>query len=267
MNRAKLVSWLNSCVYQGHDGQGLRALSLRHIDADERGSSVREWKTGQGFSVDTTASEIEAEMTQDAIGLGDTQRYVVHAYFGTSTTPGRRFTQTIDGVSHDDSDSFGRSEPATEKGHRGQLMRHNENLHKLSVQGSAELIRILRAECESLRGMVAQMTQDKIKLMETYETLISNKHQRDMDIADKQFSQQVKMKAIETVTLLAPVAVNKITGQKLLPEAVSPQIMALKGAVKKIPPEIWQMIENHLAANDPAALAALVETMELLNGA
>lgn len=259
INRKELLKWLNACIYNGNHEEGIRFFAVRHIDADERATPVREWPYKNGFDVDAHASEMIHTMEMDAGGLRASQRYVIEAYFGTSKSRGRRFTATIDPPNDIDGDSSGISEGAGTKGEHMQLRRHNENMHKLSVGSSLEMMRILRTENDMLRDQVKMLFEERMKTITLTEELISKKHIRDEDSRDRDENRKMKAMVIKQVAPLAGVFANRMLGSNLLPE-VRPVDMMIQNIAKVIIENPDKMHAVYTTFSDhPEILAQLQE--------
>lgn len=258
INRKQLLKWLNECIYNGNHEEGIRFFALRHIDDDERTTPVREWPYKNGFDVDNHASEMIHTMEMDAGGLRAAQRYIIEAYFGESKTRGRRFTATIDPPNDIDGD-VGVGEGAGTKGEHMQLRRHNENMHKLSVGSSLEMMRILRTENDMLREQVKSLFEERMKTIKLTEELLSQKHVREEDSKDRAEGRALKRIVVKQVAPLAGVFANRALGSNLLPE-VRPVDMMIQNIAKTLieNPNKMQAIVAAFA-DEPQILAQLHE--------
>lgn len=261
VNRKELIKWLNDCIYTGNHGEGIRFFALRHLVNDDRATPVREWPYKNGFDVDAHADDMINTMEMDAGGLRSAQQYVLEAYFGTSKTRGRRKTYTIDPPN--DTDQDGLSEPAGPKGEAMQIRRHNENLHKMSVGSSIELIRILRNENDALRTQLMtlneQFLKTRLQMVETYESLVQKNHERSMDYEDRKASRELRTSAVKQAMPLLTVFANRAMGEKLLPEARPVDLMIMNIAKELIenPAKMQGVVQ--LFGDRPEILAQLHE--------
>ena len=258
INRSDLIKWLNGCVYKGKNGEGVRMFALRHLDADERTDAVDEWPHKQGLDTADLADDIILSATRDAIGLEGVEKYVVEAYFGTSKTRGKRYTATIDGGAvdrHDSETHSGRTEPAGPRGESMQLRRHVENMHRLSVGGANETIRILRSENESLRGMVEKLMSKHFDVINTYEELADKKHQRNIDLIKIQNEEKLKEQLLGQVVPLIPVLGMKAVAALGMGDDKSAQAAAVST------PEamLFRAIAKHIIDNQDTVMPALFQ--------
>jgi hypothetical protein len=79
---------------------------------------------------------------------------------------------------------IGLSEPATEKGLMGQLMRHCESLSRQNVEMTQAVISPLIAENQALRRQRDGWEEKRMEAHLTLEELLSLKHVRDLELAE-----------------------------------------------------------------------------------
>lgn len=252
INKADLIKWLNGCIFKGHRGEGIRMWALRHVDADERSAAVEEWPYKNGLDGADLAEDVILTATRDAIGLEGVERYVLEAYFGTSKTRGKRYTCSIDGGARerDQEDGGFFSEPAGRKGDAMQSRRHIENMHRLSVGGANETLRILRSENEQLRNQVDRLMDKHFKVVDTYEELADKKHKRTIEIKEIEEDAEMKKTLLGQVIPLLPTFVMKAlgTGQPADPsQPAAPEI------------QLFRAIADHIIKNQDTAIPALMQ--------
>lgn len=269
INRSDLIKWLNGCIFKGKGGEGIRMWALRHLDADERSAAVDEWPYKQGIDASDLADEIINSANRDAIGLERVENYVVEAYFGTSKTRGRRYTATIDGGGRErDADSDGGffSEPAGKRGDAMQGRRHIENMHRLSVGGANETMRILRAENEQLREQVNRLMDKHFQVVDTYERLADKEHQRKLEVQAQENQEQMKAALLGQVVPLLPTFVMKAlgTGEASPGALAAPEILLFRNIAKHVINNQETVMPALLQAfgGNPGILAGLKELVD-----
>jgi hypothetical protein len=95
-------------------------------------------------------------------------------------------------------------------------MRHNENIHRQS-SGTWGLMfqymtRIIERQSEQLEGLQTE----KARASEMMETLMSKKHQREMEMKQLEAEQSRKDQIFQKISTLLPVAINKLAGKELV---------------------------------------------------
>jgi hypothetical protein len=255
IDRAALLKKVRSFLLAGKQGSPLKVISLKRLNADGQPTGqIEDWAVTREWDVDSNVSAMVETAETDATGLGDVQKYQFEFYFG-GKTPGAVLPFVMYGMPDGEEASFGKSEPATSK---GQIAQH---MHKLAVGGSAEIIRILRTENDALRAQMQTLFDDRMKVMQTYESLISDKHKRDLEIREMETSERIRTEAVKAVMPLLPTVVNRFMGTKLLPESTNPLVDSLKGALKSIPADKWPKLME-LFADDPAVIAPILEAVQ-----
>lgn len=217
-NKSHLIKWLNDQYTKGKDGEALRVIALRHLDADDRAQAVDDWPFKRGTDTADLAADIITSAERDALGIGSVQHYVVEAYFGTSKTRGRRYTITVDGVSSDENDQAQfRSEPRGQRGSEMQMRRHLENMHRLMIGTMETQQRIITAENQNLRDMVDKLMDKHYKVVDTYESLVDRKHKRDMEIEEMRADVEMRRDAIKQAIPLVQVFATRLLGSAAPP--------------------------------------------------
>lgn len=109
----------------------------------------------------------------------------------------------------------GDSEPATEKGLMGQLMRHNEAQARTNAEMYSSVLDHLTGQVHLLRRQVDQNEERRFETFEVLESLMSEKHARDMDA--KKYSDDTKRKdrLIETAVSHLPEVFKRLGGAGL----------------------------------------------------
>ncbi len=273
INKADLIKWLNGCVYKGKNSEGARIFALRHLDADDRASPIEEWPNKPGLDIAELAEDVILTATRDAIGLESIQKYVVECYFGTSKVRGKRFTATVDGggIEREDGGGGWASEPAGPKGESMQLRRHAENMHRLSIGGANETLRILRSENEQLRAQVTKLMEKHFEVVDQYEKYADQSHKRQIENKKIEDEQSLKKQIIDQVTPLIPVLAMKalpaLTGEAAAPAAAAvstPEAMLFKALSKHIIDNQERVMPALFSAfgDNPALIAGIKELID-----
>ena len=218
----KLMHWITRQTFGKEEK--CSQFELRHLVSGGKGSQIIESfdsDVSDGDSENfchTLAGNILATAHSDASGIGGLQRYVIFSYHGKSKNPTSRYTLAV--RSHDediDPDSF-ETEPTTKTGLMGQMMRHNEGIMKTSVATMSNAMSNLNRIMAQISSVNEKLLEDRYKTIEIVEQLHSLAHDRDLASLEAQNKEKMRQQVFSKLGPLVPVALSKMTGQKLLPE-------------------------------------------------
>ena len=260
--RTRLDRWLRKQLTLSSDDGPVEKLVIRHVPIGKRSTEVDSFDCPADNSdkaICDLRDDIALFLESDSGGLpGDVQSYMVQA-FRKGKVRGRitvRMARPEDDV---DLDGPADSEPASKQGHMAQMMRQNEGLVKLALEGQAKASYLLMRITDRLMTQNETMEETRIKNIELTESLLTGQHDREMDARDQDRKDRSTGELIETVKTLGPAIVNRLTGkngEKLLPEPESPKDLALKAFLGSLSDEQKAEFANNLK---PAQLVALME--------
>jgi hypothetical protein len=206
------------------------------------------------------AANIIARAQEDADGCGPViQRYVVLAFRKGDTKPVSKFPFRMRGEMDVDLDEESGEEPATMKGLLMQLMRHNEATTRTLVQATATLMTSMTRRLESSDKLTEGLIKDRTENFKMLEEARSEQHTRDMDLMLTEAEQSRKDKAFEKLMTLVPLVINKIAGQKILPDSSDPLMMMLEPLIGSLNQEQFAKIQSTL---NPEQTIMFVEMLQ-----
>lgn len=219
-----LEQWLRRQLFDAHpDGRCVR-VSLLHAAGRMRG--VRSWPIAEDIDETTMEAmgwEILDAAGNDARDLFGRQRYALAAYRSAhpdQISESKTFTRDGSGA-NDDADEVD-SEPPNQRGLTVQLMRHQEASARTALDAVRLMGKAMSAQIERMTERLVHAEDGQLRTMQLMESLVSERHEREM----KDREHQLKMKAWaemgEKVNLLVPAIVNRLAGQRLLPETTTP---------------------------------------------
>lgn len=219
-------------------------FELWHSSVDhQQGPRLEQFEVNSDSDPDDLAQAIwdTAEHDSSTLGSGRPQRYTVQAWRIDKTEPCASHSFLVSGKSYRAHVS-GETEPANEKGHLGQLMRHNERTNEL----------MYRVQEASVGRMLKDLEQERLR-REKAEERVFNLLTREQDLLDRSQERELeraaalaKAKRIDELMTLAvnmlPVVATRLMAKDGQPTAGS--VGASETAVKKI---LANMGEDELA--------------------
>ena len=278
MNKERLKQWLRNQLFSEDKEQGpVCKLILRHLGVDNRTS------TGNVFQVmiphnakrvdmdhdelEVLANDIEADSAEDAEGIGGVQKYQLMAFRVKSRLPVGRFTFRMSGSEIDEYDGDGSSEPANQRGHMAQMMRHNEALMRISVMGANQSIGLLNRTVAKQADQIDSLMGERFRTMELLEQLVSKKHERELATKESENREERYQQLFEKGNVLLPLIANKIAGRKVLPEHVSPEVSMTRALFETMSQAQMSAILPHLRPEQRLALIEVLEKVQDEEGA
>lgn len=269
----RLARWLRSKLLVCTDSGPVEKIIVRQIPIGGRqGNEVETYelpsKIDENFS-DQLATDIAIRVQGDSLGLpGDVQSYAIQAIVAGKVKTRlavRMNNAEVEGEGYD-------SEPATKTGHLAQLMRHNEVILKSFMLGQShtqashdKIIGVLASQNTELLAHNKEMEQHRLRNLELQEALLTNQHERDLEVMEQERKEKTYSELLDTVKLLGPAFVNRMgkgkNGQKLLPETASPNELAFKALIESLSEKQKMAFLGTLKESQKVAL------MELFKGA
>ncbi|MCC6878016.1 MAG: hypothetical protein IT378_27135 [Sandaracinaceae bacterium] len=215
----KIRTWLTRMTRGGETGDVL----LGHLDVGGQPAQLGRWRLGEHVSeaeLAQAASEMVHVACDDADGQSAhaTQQYVLVFYNEQGRVAESRLpfqVQGAMGAKFGGSSGEGLStEPATEKGLVGQLMRHNEMLVRSSWAAAGHVMGALERQVTSLMAQNEKLADRNFGMTLGYEGLLSDKTQRELaaDLAAHQ--KKATSQFFANLFALAPAVVSQLGGAR-----------------------------------------------------
>jgi hypothetical protein len=277
VDRALLARELRAWLADNNgNAEPLARVAIRH---DGTRPAIRAFNApdrADAAAVDRWIDDIARKMESDAGGYnGATQRYFVEGYFGTDTRPAARqpFCLAVD--DGDDGDNpHGPTEKPTHDGALALVMRLADNSHGRSLTSWHQLTKELRNELASKRVEIRELQQElkdaRTEIGEmrgAYESMLSQKHERDLMTKESEQRRRLFSEAFHEVRLIAPVLLNRMAGQRVLPESdTPPEMLLLRRIVQELDsPDIHELIMG-IAEKKPQVAIAISELVMKVQG-
>ena len=260
-----LTRWLSRELVKDRKDKPIIKISTRHAAPGTKGNEVETIDlTERQLSLDNIpdlAEEIVSRAQTDADGIGGVQRYTVTLYALGEVRAVLRWPFRIR-ANGDEFEEAG-DEPANAKGLMTQLMRHNEAIAKTMVQAVAGITTVMARRLESSDNTVTRLTEQHHRNMELLEEAKSDQHQRDMELLTTTENENRKNQMFEKLSLLVPVMINKLAGQKVM-DAQDPAVMMMKSFAESLSAEQFQEISKKLKPEQLVVLGQLLQPLKQL---
>lgn len=209
LDRKKVLKKLRQWLYESDEK--CRVITINHLGSK---GPVQSFPINDQTDIEELASKIEDTILEDAKGLGRTQTYAMHAYFGKSTESGARATFAVYTTIADDYETpeLGTSEPPTGQGITSMVMRHLETREKATMGTIVEVLRMLRNENDSIREKNEELLNKAVDNMKIYEELLDKKFERQLQLQDYERKAKAMDIAIQKGMGLLPAIAAKIAG-------------------------------------------------------
>ena len=256
----------NALVIESREGPCFR-LCLKHILTKGPGDDVANYNIGDAQEItpdflEELQGRIQTDADVDAHGIGGVQKYQLIPYHtkNPDRSQGRLVFRAGDAANEERDFE---SEPANERGMLAQQMRHNEALVRSQVTSVNNTMNILLRSNEKLQVEKEKLEEDRYRNLSVMEKLMQDGHGRFLAEQESEFQMAMKKETFSKLAMLVPAVVNKLAGQKVLPEATNPKAMAMKGLANSImstPGKIEKIMSSGIfSPEELAVLATLLD--------
>lgn len=255
-----LCRWLSRELVKDRKDKPISKIVLRHAAPGTKGNEVdtidMQERTLSMDELPLLSEEIISRAQTDADGIGGVQRYTVVLYALNEVRAALRWPFRIR-ANGDEFDEAGDESPNS-KGLLSQLMRHNEAIAKTMVHAVAGLTTVMARRLESSDATITRLTDQHHKNMQLLEDAQSQQHTRDMELLTTEANESRKNQMFEKLSLLVPVMINKLAGQKVM-AADDPAAMMLKSFSESITPEQFKTIQATLKPEQLIVLGQILQ--------
>ncbi len=241
-------------VENGQYGEQLRMIELRHVGSPH---PVKRFPTTEETNVDELIGQLLARAQRDADAFkGDPQTYEFLAYFGSGSEaggPSETYRGTFTGTIGTRGNTRSTLEP-TYEGSLSLIMRHADAMatHAQSAHES------VREENNRLRTENAALREERAQVWDVLMALTDVRVQTERDMRREAAEAARWDEVLGTVKVLLPAAVNRITGQQILPEIASPMVELMRQAFDQMEPKHMEALSAAFS-DKPQVMIALTE--------
>lgn len=260
--KKRLQSWLRKQLY-GSDTK-VEKITLHHVNSKgqqgpEIGVIKLEVTPKPGEEFDSLVAEIETSYSCDAEGLGDHQKYVVHACFTDEEK--RRLVLSWTPVQDEYADPFN-TEGATQGGLTGQAMRHAETFMKMTVMASGQNMVQLQRENQRLAEQNEKLHERVMEFSELVEDLRSRKHERELEAYQAETKNEIVRDIGNKIsTVILPIFANRLAKGQLM-KGTSPKEDLIKSLIEKMTPDQLTSIAGVLKPDQQVIMFELINSFD-----
>lgn len=261
----EIEKWLRRELTK-HREKAIKLIILRHATPGAKGNDVETIDLSERTSLEIgdlqeIADDLCGRAQVDTDGMGGIQRYVISLHpEGEKRAVGRypfRLRANLE-----EFEEAG-EEPANTRGLLSQLMRHNEALAKTMVHAVSGITTVMARRLESSDNAISRLTEAQHRNMALLEEAKSEQHVRDMELLKENSKQERTDKIFEKLSLLVPVVINKLAGQKVF-NSDDPSALMLKSFAESMSPEQFQKIQATLSPEQMLVLGQLLTGVKAL---
>lgn len=273
VKKKDIEKWLRNALYVPRDEGRCSKLVLKHMSAGGKlGGEVccinvpaNPRESGDDF-VEAALQEIETSAHQDASGMpGAIQSYVVQSFHDGSDKPLSRFAFKMHGADDEEGEG-GSSEPPNRVGITSQLMRHNEAMARTSFMATNQVMTTLIRQNAQLSTLLEEMQKDKLRTFELVESLMSQKHVRDLETQREERHASMMQDAFDKLMTLAPIVIAKLGNsrqQLALPPGQPDELeIKAKALVESIGPDQLEALGQVLKPEQQFVMAEMFQTLQ-----
>lgn len=176
------------------------------------------WRSNKKWVAAEVISIISESAQETANGSGSVTRFSLRAYDVENedkSTPDLMMTFALGPDETSEYDNA-LSEPANQEGLLAMLMRHNQEIHRQSSGTLGMIFQYLTGIVNNQQEQIERLTGERMRNASTMEELVSKKHERDIEMREREAANKRKEEMMGKLLSLLPVAVNKLAGKELM---------------------------------------------------
>lgn len=246
----KLRKWVAARFVDITSEGSISRLELYHAVDGEHGEKMSTTVVEEGGNPDDAAQMIWDEAEHDATTryTGAPNRYVVQAYRAANDEPDSSHAFVLRGRASPNYMLGNDTDAPTERGERGQMLRHNQQMHQLIMQVSEGSVGRVMRENEQLRDRLDRMEKMSMDMFDKYQELHDRKSQRDREEAREQARERRHDQLMTMFMAVGPAVLSSMLGSKGMPGSIT-------GAVRD------QGIMKFLKGLDEKQMGAILSTL------
>ncbi len=190
------------------------------------------------------------------------QLYAVYAYYDRDRNYAVRKLFRVASSEEAEMDrQISPSEPANERGLVAQSMRHVEVMMRQMTVVTGMQFQALQRENQRLSEMNERFSQQQVDFLVLIQDTLNEANKRRLAEKKEEASLAIKEEALSKLSALLPVVVNRIAGQKVLPEE-DPSFMLMASLVENMTDEQQQQFYHMLSDAQKMTLAEIFAQYE-----
>jgi hypothetical protein len=213
-NEVQLHRWLTG--YWSRSGNALPfKLELRQVVAHGEGQRVTHWtqEDFKGKSPHEIADMIIETANDDALNASEsgTVRYAVLGYRSEKQDYDGRCYLKIS-VKNDDFDASDREDSPDWKGQYGQILRHNEQLVKISIGAFGQVLSSMERRAARDAEIIDKLSGRHIEVLNTLDALSDRKDEKEIKLKKEAHDLKMQEELIKSLPKYLSVIANKMLG-------------------------------------------------------
>jgi len=253
--QSKLVKSLKNFTTENEE----KAFPLTlHLRMGGHGSTepVQSFQFELSESITSLANDVLETAKQEAEGIG-TGRI---PFFLTPHQANGRCTFSLAFPRGEDPEEDEMAMNPSHKGMVSQQMRHNEKLINITVNSWHTINKANERALADKDDRIRVLERERLKMMEVYEKLIQQQHQRDLDVKQMEAAEARKKQVGDLLMMGAPTIINAIAQKRLMPEEQTPLEAVAEGWLSTIDaPTFHKLLGSGLL--EPGQVAGLHQLM------
>lgn len=252
---SKLTPWLRRYLRELREGGSVDRVEMYHTGESSPVERILVVSVADGVDADELGQELWDAAEQDASSRqeGRSERYTVGTFGADDRAPLAQFSFL---VATGTPGIIGSNDPATEKGERAQVLRHQENLHRMLLEQSTYFTNSMRQELDRERTARLALEKQQLETFVTMQELLDKKHERDMDTARETAKAQRHEQIMGLLMSAAPLLMAQFLGGKGMPGAGIARDEGIREFLKALKPE---EINGIIKSLEPAHAMVLME--------
>ena len=211
------VKWITIQIADITARGNISRFELYHTDADQQPAErLQISSVEEGIDPQDLGQSLWEMAENDAASraLGTPQRYVIWSFRGESQEYDSQFAFSIRGKSlmKGNLDMGESSDPANERGHTGQMMRHNESLHRMMMLMTDATAGRLASELQQERKRREEVENKMMDVMQLHQNLLDKKADRELAEARETAKARRHDELMGFFMAMAPLMASKFLG-------------------------------------------------------
>lgn len=242
----------------------LRHLNVnREVQGDVTAFPVKLDEGGEEDGIGPLLHQIAEAAQRDADDINQgVQTYAIYAYYTADKNyAARKMFRVASSAEAEMDRNLNPSEPANDKGLVAQSMRHVEALMRHMTVVTSMQFQALTRENQRLSEMNEKFAEQQIDFLTLYQDTMNQATTRRLQEKKEEASLAMKEEALAKLSALVPVVINRIAGQKVLPEE-DQSFMLMASLLENMPEEQQVKFYNMLTESQKMTLAEILAQYE-----
>lgn len=242
----------------------LRHLNVnREVQGDVAAIQVKLDEGGEEDAITPILHQIADAAQRDADDINQgVQTYAIYAYYTADKNYAvRKMFRVASSAEAEMDRNLNPSEPANDRGLVAQSMRHVEALMRHMTVVTSMQFQSLTRENTRLSEMNERFAGQQIDLMTLYQDMMNQATTRRLQEKKEEATLAMKEEALAKLSALVPVVINRIAGQKVLPEE-DQSFMLMASLLENMPEDQQLKFYNMLTESQKMTLAEILSQYE-----